>query len=68
MKRIAIISIMLFMVLGAGCARNLYEGLRLQQEMNCQSLQGVDRDECISRSGMSYDEYQRQLKEREQHE
>jgi len=42
-----------------------YEGLRLRQEMDCQKLQGADRAECTGKSGMSYDEYQRQLKERE---
>jgi len=53
--------------MGCGCGpRNYYDGLRLRQEMDCQKLQGADRGECAGTSGMSYDEYQRQLKEREQ--
>lgn len=66
MKIIAVLSVMLFVATISGCAtRNIYEGLRMQQEMECQGLQGADRDECAGRSGMSYDEYQRQLKERQ---
>ncbi|MEK6698796.1 MAG: hypothetical protein AABZ10_07115 [Nitrospirota bacterium] len=64
MKKVAFISTMLLIVMGAGCA-NIYEGLRMQQEMECQKLPGAERDECAGRSGMSYDEYQRQLKERQ---
>jgi hypothetical protein len=67
MKTLAVITVILIAVMGCGCAsRNYYEGLRLRQEMDCQKLQGADRDECARKSGMSYDEYQRQLKEREQ--
>jgi hypothetical protein len=70
MKIIVILSAMLLIMTGDGCgprgARSMYEGLRLYQEMDCQSLQGADRDDCSRRAGMSYDEYQRLLKEREQ--
>ena len=66
MKIITLISTLLLIVLNSGCtARNAYEGLRMQQDMECQSRQGADRDACERRSGMSYDEYQRRLKERE---
>jgi hypothetical protein len=52
--------------LGSGCGtRNVYEGLRMHQDLQCQELQGSDRNECLRRNEMSYDEYQRQLKERE---
>jgi len=62
MKIVAFKSAMLLIVINAGCtARNTYEGLRMQQEMECLKL---DRNECTRRSGMSYDEYQRQLKKR----
>ncbi|HAS54996.1 MAG: hypothetical protein A2X56_10885 [Nitrospirae bacterium GWC2_57_13] len=64
MKKVVFISAMLLIVMGAGCS-NIYEGLRMQQEMECQKLPGAERDECAGRSGMSYDEYQRQLKERQ---
>jgi len=37
----------------------------MQQEMECQSRPGANPEECSRRSGMSYDEYQRQLKERQ---
>jgi hypothetical protein len=54
------------LVIGTGCVpRQLYDGLRFGQEMDCQKLQKSDQDECLRRSGMSYDEYQGQLKERE---
>ena len=67
MKVIAFVPAMLLIVMGYGCgARNIYDGLRFYQEMGCEKLQGTDRDECSRRSGMSYDEYERQLKEREQ--
>ncbi len=67
MKVIAIVPVMLLIVMGHGCGPgNIYDGLRFHQEMDCERLQGVDRDECSRRTGMSYDEYQRQLKDREQ--
>jgi hypothetical protein len=66
MKTFAILTATLLAMMNGGCAsRNYYEGLRLHQEMDCQKLQGADRDECARKSSMSYDEYQRQLKERE---
>lgn len=65
MKYIVIISMMLFSLPGIGCGtRNYYDGFRMQQEMECRKLQGYDRDECVGRSGINYDEYQRQMKER----
>jgi hypothetical protein len=67
MKVIVFVSAMLSIVTVSGCGtRNIYDGLRFYQEMGCEKLQGVDRDECSRRSGMSYDEYERRLKEREQ--
>jgi hypothetical protein len=67
MKNVAGLTIMLLFLSSCGCAsRNVYDGLRFHQEMDCQKLQGIDLDECVKRSGMSYDEYQRQLKERDQ--
>jgi len=69
MKITAVIPAMLLIMTGAGCTtRTVYDSLRVQQEMECQKLQGADRDECARRSGMSYDEYQRQLKERQKDE
>lgn len=66
MKIIAVIPAILLIVMNAGCStRNVYEGLRMQQDRECQKTQGIDRDECARQSGMSYDEYQRQLKERQ---
>jgi hypothetical protein len=67
MKTLVVITAVFITAMGCGCGfRNYYDGLRLRQEMDCQKLQGADRDECAGKSGMSYDEYQRQLKEREQ--
>jgi hypothetical protein len=36
MKKVVFISAMLLIVMGAGCS-NIYEGLRMQQEMECQN-------------------------------
>jgi hypothetical protein len=67
MRITAAVSILLFVIIGLGCGpRNAYDSLRFYQDMECQKLQGADRDECSRRVGMSYDEYERQLKEREQ--
>jgi hypothetical protein len=67
MKALSLIAAILIAVTCCGCAsRNYYEGLRLRQDMDCRGLRGADGDECARKSGMSYDEYQRQLKEREQ--
>jgi hypothetical protein len=66
-KTLAIITFIFLTAIGSGYrSGNYYDGLRLRQEMDCQKLQGADRDECARKSGMSYDEYQRQLKEQEQ--
>jgi hypothetical protein len=67
MKIIVGISILLLAVLGGACAtRNVYDGFRFRQEMDCRQLSGMDRDQCQRNSGMSYDEYERRLKERDQ--
>ena len=52
-----------FMILSVtGCtSQNAYDNLRYHQEQDCQKMQGADRDDCIRRSDMSYDEYQSQL-------
>jgi len=56
----AIIAAMYFM---PGCTtQNAYDSIRYNRELDCQKMQGEDRDDCMRRSGMSYDEYQRQLK------
>jgi hypothetical protein len=60
-------SMVLLIGIGNGC-RQFYDGIRSAQEMECQRLPKSDQDECLRRSGMSYDEYQRQLKEREKKE
>jgi hypothetical protein len=65
MKTVIILSSLLSVLMSAGCARQTgYDMLRYQQEMDCQKMYGADQDECYKRSGMSYDEYQKQLKER----
>ncbi len=50
------------------CSEILYDSLRHHQEIRCQELQGSSRTECLQRSSMSYDEYQRHLRERERQE
>jgi len=52
--------------LAACTSQNAYNSLRYYQEQDCQKMEKVDRDDCIRRSGMSYDEYQQQMKKQEQ--
>lgn len=55
----------LLLCLEAGCgSRGVYDAMRLHQEQRCLELQGTDRNECLQRTGMSYDEYRRHLEER----
>ena len=50
-----------------GCTtQNAYDGLRYNRELECQKMQGTDRDDCMRRSGMSYDEYQRELNQQQE--
>jgi len=69
MNGIVIVSTILLMATFSGCGpRTAYDSLRFSQELECQKMHGDDRDECFKQSGMSYDEYQRHLKERKQDE
>jgi len=63
LKRAVVIIMMILLTAGSGCtARTAYESLQYNRELDCQKMQGgADREECSKRSGMSYDEYQRQL-------
>lgn len=66
MTKVVIIITILVTVSSICCGtRNYYEGFRIQQEMECQKFQSPERDECERRSAVSYDEYQRQMKERD---
>jgi len=50
-----------------GCAQVAFDSLKNIRSMDCQKLQSsADRDECVRRSDMSYDEYQRQLDKQKQ--
>jgi hypothetical protein len=64
LSSITIIVIMIMPLTGC-TSQNAYDSLRYHQELDCQKMQGADRDDCIRRSGMSYDEYQRQLNEQQ---
>ena len=67
MNSILFVSAILLMATFSGCGpRTVYDSLRFNQELECQKRYGDDRDECFKQSSMSYDEYQRQLKERQQ--
>ena len=62
--KISVIVFSLFIMMLSGCSsRIVYDSLRANQEMNCSKLPRSDQDECYRKSGMSYDEYQKQLKE-----
>ncbi|HEY6011102.1 MAG TPA: hypothetical protein VIX18_06480 [Nitrospirota bacterium] len=64
MKFFPALSVMLAVVSLTGCtSRGIYEGLRMQQEMECRSHPGASPEECSGMSGMSYDEYQRRLEQ-----
>jgi hypothetical protein len=52
--------------LAACSSRTGYDMLRLHQDQRCLDLQGADRDACMRQNTMTYDEYQRQLKERDE--
>jgi len=55
------------LLVSTGCAQVAYDSMRQNQSMNCQQLQGTaDKDDCMRRSEMSYDEYQRQLNRQKQ--
>jgi hypothetical protein len=46
-----------------GCSnRGAYNALQTSQRNECEILQGVQRQECLSRLTMSYDEYQQARK------
>ena len=55
----------LILSLTACTTENAYNSLRYYQEQDCQSMQKTDRDDCMRRSGMSYDEYQQEMKKQE---
>jgi hypothetical protein len=64
MKIVQVIFLLFVIIMLSGCTtRTAYDSLRYNREMECQKLQGDQRQECLRRSGMSYDEYQHQLKE-----
>ncbi len=55
----------LLLLLPACTTENAYNSLRYYQEQDCQSMQKEDRDDCMRRSSMSYDEYQQQMRKQE---
>jgi hypothetical protein len=63
MKRLTVTLILVSAAISSCSTRNYHEGLRLQQEMECEKQPAADRDECIKRADRNYDEYQRQRKE-----
>jgi hypothetical protein len=63
MKILAFPVTVLFLVLAGCSAETVYNSLQSAQEMECSKLPRSDQEECYRRAGMSYDEYQRQLKE-----
>jgi hypothetical protein len=57
-----IVTVILLMACSGCTGRTAYDSLRYNRELDCQKMQGTaDREECLKKSGMSYDEYQRQL-------
>jgi len=67
LKRANVIVMAILLTACSGCtARTAYDSLRYNRELDCQKMQGTaDREECSKRSGMSYDEYQRQMNEQQ---
>jgi len=67
MKLAAVLSLTLMIAALSGCSNEvMYNSLRANQELNCSKLPRSDQDDCYRKSGASYDEYQRQLKEHPQ--
>ena len=62
MKRTGLSASLLILSLAACSPQTVYEGIRSNRALECQKMQGADRAECAERPGMSYDEYQRQMK------
>ena len=58
--------IAMFFILNGCSSQNVYDSIRYNRELECQQLQGTDRDECSKRSEMKYDEYKRQLENQPQ--
>ncbi len=59
--RLAVIAALLVLTAGSGCAQIAYDSLQNSQSLNCQQIQSTsDRNECLQRSNMRYDEYERQ--------
>jgi hypothetical protein len=54
--------LILILLIVYGCSsQNIYDGIRYNRDLECQKMQGADRDECSKRSDMNYDEYKSQL-------
>ncbi len=51
----------LILSLQACTTENANNSLRYYQEQDCQSMEKTDRDDCMRRAGMSFDEYQQQM-------
>lgn len=61
------LSLTIMVLFVTGCStQNAYDSLRYHQDLDCQKMQGADRDECMKRAGTSYNEYQRQLNQQKQ--
>jgi hypothetical protein len=59
--------LILILLIVYGCSsQNIYDSIRYNRELECQKMQGADRDECSKRSEMNYDEYKRQLENQPQ--
>lgn len=64
-RSITIAAMILFTVVG--CTQVAYDTLRNSRSFDCQKLQSsADREECMKRADMSYEEYQRQLDKQKQ--
>jgi hypothetical protein len=65
-RTLAVLAIAVMLAFVLGCSsRTGYDMLRMNRDLQCQKLQGADRDQCLRRDEMSYDEYQRRLRERD---
>ena len=68
MKSLLPLSVITLLSLTACTSQNAYNSLRYYQEQDCQRMEKTDRDDCMRRSGMSYDEYRQEMKKQEKKE
>jgi len=59
-----LISVIALLLLSAGCSsQQAFEGIKAKNKNDCYSLPESQQDKCLEATDISFDEYQRRLKE-----